>query len=197
MNNQFFSILSRMKYITRWSLMRNSVQENISEHSLEVAFFAHALAIIAKKRFNKEVQPEKVAVVAMFHDTSEILTGDLPTPVKYYNEKLKTAYKELEKDAEEKLLSFLPEDLREEYSKIYDKNYITEYEQKLVKAGDKLSALVKCIEEEQMGNKDFLRAKETTLNSIIEMKLVEVDCFLEEFIPAFGMTLDQNMNEVK
>ncbi len=191
LNNQFFSMLSRMKYINRWSLMRNSVSENISEHSLEVAFFAHALGILANKRFNKNLSPEKMAVSALFHDTTEIITGDLPTPIKYYNQNISGAYKEIEETAQKKLLSYLPSDLKEEYSLIYSKDYCTPYENMLVKAADKLSALVKCIEEERMGNTDFVEAKSSSLAALVNFKLEEVDCFLEEFLPAYGLSLDQ------
>ncbi len=190
--NQFFSILSRMKYINRWSLMRNSCPENISVHSLEVAFFAQALAIISNVRYNNNLNPERVAVLAMFHDTSEILTGDLPTPIKYYNSDLSLAYKDLESVANKKLISFLPEDLKGEYEKVYSENFCNEYEKKLLKAADKLSALAKCIEEEEMGNKDFIPAKNATLKALKEYDLPEVKDFLRDFIPSFGLSLDHH-----
>ncbi len=188
--SQFFSMLSRMKYINRWGLMRNTITENISEHSLDVAFIAHALAIIKNKRFNGNVNAERTALLAMFHDTTEILTGDLPTPIKYYNSQIKEAYKEVENIAKSKLLSYLPEDLREEYSDIYAEDKKDAELLKLIKAADKISALIKCIEEKRMGNTDFDKAEESILKSILEIDLPEVKCFIDEFIPAFKLTLD-------
>lgn len=191
MKNQFFSMLSRMKYIDRWALMRNTSKENVSEHSLQVAFFAHALGVIKNKRFGGNVDCDRLAVIAMFHDVSEIITGDLPTPVKYYNPQIKTAYKEVEDVAVQKLLSYLPDDLKEEYSPLLCKNDEDEYLYKLVKSADKLSALAKCIEEEKMGNSDFSDAKESILSSIEKIELPEVKVFLNEFMPAFGLSLDK------
>lgn len=191
MENQFFSMLSRMKYIDRWALMRNTSKENISEHSIQVAFFAHALGVIKNKRFGGDIDCNRLAVIAMFHDVSEIITGDLPTPVKYYNPEIKTAYKEVENVAVQKLLSYLPADMKEEYACLLCKNEEDKYFYKLVKAADKLSALAKCIEEEKMGNLDFSDAKETILFSIQQMELPEVNTFLKEFMPAFGLSLDK------
>ena len=191
MENQFFSMLSRMKYIDRWALMRNTSKENISEHSLQVAFFAHALGVIKNKRFDGNINCDRLAVIAMFHDVSEIITGDLPTPVKYYNPQINNAYKEVENVAVQKMLSYLPDDIRQEYALLLCKNDDDKYLYKLVKAADKLSALAKCIEEEKMGNSDFLDAKETILSSIREIGLPEVQVFLEEFMPAFGLSLDK------
>lgn len=189
--NQFFAMLSRMKYINRWGLMRNVITENISEHSLDVAFIAHALGIIKNKRFGGNVDCERLAVLAMFHDTTEIITGDLPTPVKYYSKEIKSAYKEVETVATKTLLSYLPSDLRDEYESIFNKKDEDVYLWKLVKSADRISALIKCIEEKRMGNKDFEKAEETILNSIKEITLPEVQCFLEEFIPPFRLTLDE------
>ncbi len=189
--NQFFSMLSRMKYINRWGLMRNTISENICEHSLDVAFIAHSLAVLRNKRFNGDLNAERVALLAMYHDTTEIITGDLPTPVKYYSNKIKDAYNEVEDIAKNKMLSYLPEDLREEYSCLF---YHCEEDNelwKLVKAADRLSALIKCIEERRMGNADFEKAEISILNSIKEIDLPEVQCFLNEFIPAFTLTLDE------
>lgn len=191
MENQFFSMLSRMKYIDRWALMRNTSKENISEHSLQVAFFAHALGVIKNKRFGGNIDCNKLAVIAMFHDVSEIITGDLPTPVKYYNPEIKTAYKEVENVAIQKLLSYLPDDFKDEYASILIKNDKDEYLYRLVKAADKLSALAKCIEEEKMGNTDFLDAKESIFSYLLHTDLPEVKVFLEEFMPSFGLSLDK------
>jgi len=189
--NQFFAMLSRMKYINRWGLMRNTISENICEHSLDVAFIAHALAIIKNKRFGGNINAERVALLAIFHDTTEIITGDLPTPIKYYNSKIKDAYNEVEDIAKDTLLSYLPEDLKEEYtSLLYHENEEKEL-WKLVKSADRISALIKCIEEKRMGNTDFDKAEISILKSIKEIDLPEVQCFLEEFIPAYKLTLDE------
>ncbi len=191
--NQFFAMLSRMKYINRWGLMRNVRSENISEHSLDVAIFAHALGIIRNKRFGGNIDCNRLAVLAMYHDTTEIITGDMPTPVKYYNKSIKTAYKEVEAVAQNTLLSYLPEDIREEYQKVFDRKDDEEYLWSLVKAADRISALVKCIEEREMGNKDFQKAEETIMLSINQIDLPEVRCFMKEFIPAFRLTLDEQV----
>ncbi len=191
--NQFFAMLSRMKYINRWGLMRNVRSENISEHSLDVAIFAHALGIIRNKRFSGNIDCNRLAVLAMYHDTTEIITGDMPTPVKYYNKSIKTAYKEVEAVAQNTLLSYLPEDIREEYQKVFDRKDDEEYLWSLVKAADRISALVKCIEEREMGNKDFQKAEETIMLSINQIDLPEVRCFMKEFIPAFRLTLDEQV----
>ncbi len=191
--NQFFAMLSRMKYINRWGLMRNVRSENISEHSLDVAFIAHALGIIKNKRFGGNINCDRLAVLAMYHDTTEIITGDMPTPVKYYNKSIKSAYKEVEAVAQNTLLSYLPEDIREEYHKVFDRKDNEEYLWSLVKAADRISALVKCIEEREMGNKDFQKAEETIMLSINQIDLPEVRCFMEEFIPSFRLTLDEQV----
>ena len=187
--SHFYAMLSRMKYINRWGLMRNTRNENLSEHSLDVAFIAHALAIISKNKLgNTEISPEKVAVAAMFHDTTEIITGDMPTPIKYYNPEIKDAYKQIEKVAEDRLVSMLPDYFKSEISLAYQ---MDEHTMKLVKAADKLSALIKCIEELNMGNKEFLSAKKSTEKSIKSLKLKEVDIFMDEFLDSFYLTLDE------
>lgn len=188
--NNFFAMISRMKYINRWSLMRNTVSENLSEHSLEVAFIAHLLCVIRNKRFGGKVNAERAALIAMYHDTTEIITGDLPTPVKYYNKDIRSIYGDIEKNAAEKLLSQLPDDLKGEYEPIISGGDDEEIKM-LVKAADKISALIKCIEERQMGNKDFLQAEQATLKCIKEMKIKEADVFLKEFVKGYGLTLDE------
>ena len=188
--NNFFAMISRMKYINRWSLMRNTVSENLSEHSLEVAFIAHLLCVIRNKRFGGKVNAERAALIAMYHDTTEIITGDLPTPVKYYNQDIRSIYGDIEKNAAEKLLSQLPDDLKGEYEPIISGGDDEEIKM-LVKAADKISALIKCIEERQMGNKDFLQAEQATLKCIKEMKIKEADVFLKEFVKGYGLTLDE------
>lgn len=190
-SSKFFAIISRMKYINRWSLMRNTVTENISEHSLDVAFIAHLLAVLRNKRFGGNVNPERVAVLAMFHDTTEILTGDLPTPIKYYNKDIKSVYSEIEKNASRQLLSYLPDDIKEEYKPLLSRNESESENWELVKAADKISALIKCVEEKQMGNKDFSDAEYATLKIIKDMNIKEADVFLEEFMPSYGLTLDK------
>lgn len=189
--SKFFAVVSRMKYINRWSLMRNTITENISEHSLETAFIAHALALIRNKRFGGNVDPERCALLAMYHDTTEIITGDLPTPVKYYNSDIKGAYDEIEKKAKNTLLSYLPDDLREYYEPLLSPTEEEKELWQLVKGADKLSALIKCIEERKMGNADFLSAEKSTLKAVQKMDIPEVKVFLDEFIPAYGLTLDE------
>ncbi len=188
MQYHYFAMLSRMKNIYRWGLMRNTKPENLSEHSLEEAFIAHCLAVLRNKRFGGSVDPNFVATAAMFHDTGEIITGDMPTPIKYYNAEIKSAYKQIEAVAEDRLLSLLPEDLREEYTPLYRLDEETE---KLVKAADKLSALIKCIEELNMGNREFAAAERSTRKAVEDMHLPEADAFLAEFIDSFALTLDE------
>ena len=195
MNHNFFATISRMKYIERWALMRNSRAENLSEHSLDVATISHALCVIGNVRYNKNLNGEKAALIGLYHDSSEIITGDMPTPVKYYNEDIKAAYKEVESIAEKKLLNELPSDLRPEFEKIYksDRSEEEKYMRHLVKAADKLSAYIKCIEEENSGNREFRSAKESIEKKLIEMseEYPEVKDFMEEFIPPYGKTLDE------
>lgn len=187
---KFFAIISRMKYINRWGLMRNTINENISEHSLETAFIAHVLALYRNVRFGGNVDPERAALLAMYHDATEIITGDLPTPVKYYNAEIKAEYDKVEKMAEEKLLSYLPEDLRRYYAPLFSKTEEDRELWVLVKAADKLSALIKCIEERQMGNSDFTEAEKSTLQAVHDMALPEAEEFISEFLSAYHLTLD-------
>lgn len=191
MQSHFYAILSRMKNINRWGLMRNTRNENLSEHSLEVAVIAHALALIGKKRLGKNTEPDKVAVAAMFHDTSEIITGDMPTPIKYYNPEIKEAYKKIEAVAEEQLISMLPKDFRDDFREIYSPDSeITAY----VKAADKISALIKCIEEIKMGNMEFKDAEASTRKTIESLDMPEVEIFMNEFIDSYYLTLDKQRN---
>ena len=191
MQYHFYAMLSRMKNIYRWGLMRNTRRETLSEHSFEVALVAHALAVIHNKRFGGNVNAERCALLAIYHDTTEIITGDLPTPVKYYNKNIKTAYAEIEENAKNQLLSYLPEDFREEYEPLFGKTVEDEELWKLVKAADKISALIKCVEERQMGNTDFASAEKSTYNAIKSLGLPEADMFLEEFMPSYLLTLDE------
>ena len=190
MQSGFFAMLSRMKYISRWALMRNTERENLSEHSLETAVIAHALAVIGNSRFGRSYDPERVALLAVYHDVPEILTGDMPTPVKYYNPQLRAAYGEVERTAGERMLSMLPEDMRESYRSLLVQDEASP-EGRLVKAADKLSALIKCIEERKAGNMEFACAERATEQSLRAMKLPEAEVFLEEFIPAYSLTLDE------
>ncbi len=189
MASHFYAMLSRMKNIYRWGLMRNTKTENLSEHSFETAYVAHALGVIAKVRLGKTIDPEKIAVAALFHDASEIITGDMPTPVKYDNPEIKAAYKKMEAAAEEKLFSMLPDDLRGEMVNSFASGDAEI--QKYVKAADKISALIKCIEELNMGNKEFAVAKESLKKAIKELQMEEADIFLDEFIDSFYLSIDE------
>ncbi|MCM1329768.1 MAG: 5'-deoxynucleotidase [Ruminococcus sp.] len=182
-----------MKYINRWGLMRNTITENISEHSLETAFIAHVLALYRNVRFGGNVSPERVALLAMYHDVTEIITGDLPTPVKYHNAEIKEQYDKIEKLAEKKMLSCLPEDLREFYAPLFGKTEEERELWRLVKAADKLSALIKCLEERQMGNADFAEAEKSTLKAVHEMNLPEAEEFMREFLTSYNLTLDDQV----
>lgn len=191
MGNQFFAMMSRMKYIERWALMRNSQTENISEHSLEVAMIAHGLAVISNVRLQNNLDEKKAALIGMYHDCTEIITGDMPTPIKYYNEEIKEAFKEVEQVAAKRLLQMIPEDLRASYEDLFFPAGDDEYIWKLVKAADKISALIKCIEERNAGNREFMSAEKTLKQSIDDMGLKEVEIFFEVFMPSFNMTLDE------
>ena len=191
-NNHFFAMLSRMKYINRWGLMRNTIEENMSEHSLDVGIIAHSLGVINNQVFGGDINPERLAVLGIFHDVTEIITGDMPTPVKYYSPVIRTAYKEVEAVAKEQLLTGLPENFRDVYSPLLLETDEEEREWKFVKAADKISALIKCIEEGQMGNNDFSQARETIEKAIEAMAMPEVKYFMENFLPAYNLTLDES-----
>jgi len=188
----FYAMLSRMKFINRWGLMRNTRSENLCEHSFEVAVIAHALAILRNTRFGGHADPERAAVLALFHDAAEIITGDLPTPVKYYNPQIRTAYQEVETVAQNKLLSLLPTELKPSYEMIFSAS--ADGDQALlplIKAADKLSAIIKCIEEKGMGNTEFTKAEITLRQAVTKMHLPEADCYVEEFLPSYSLTLDE------
>lgn len=191
MESNFFAMISRMKLIERWSLMRNSRQENLSEHSLEVAMLAHALAVISNERLGNNLNAEKAALIGIYHDATEIITGDMPTPIKYFNKNIQGAYKEVEKEAAERLHGMLPDYLKKSYENIFFPSEEDAYLRKLVKAADKISALIKCIEEEKTGNTEFIRAKNSIMELLEDMNLKEVDIFMEEFLPAYSKTLDE------
>ena len=190
MSNEFYALLGRMRYITRWGLMRNSFSETLSEHSYMTAVLAHALALIRREILHLDgPDPDRCAVAALYHDASEILTGDLPTPIKYYNPEIKTAYKEVERIAGNRLLDMLPKELRESYAK-----YVLEDEKDLepiVKAADKLSAHIKCLEEQKAGNTEFDSAAKQTWDAMKAMDRPELDWFLNFCLGAFKLNLDQ------
>lgn len=189
----FFALLSRMKHIHRWGLMRCTREENLCEHSFETAVIAHALAVLRNTRFGGSVSPERAAALALFHDAPEIFTGDLPTPVKYGSRALRDSYAAVEEHACARLLGALPEDLRPVYRPLLaeDGKGGEEELRRLVKAADKLSALIKCVEERRAGNLEFARAEQSTRRAIEGMHLPEADCFLREFLPAYALTLDE------
>ncbi|MDF2941370.1 MAG: hypothetical protein K0S01_228 [Herbinix sp.] len=191
MEYSFFAMMSRMKLIERWALMRNSLSENISEHSLEVSILSHALAIISNERLNNHLNAEKAALIGIYHDATEIITGDMPTPIKYFNDNIQGAFKAIEEVAAKRLLMMLPEDMRRSYESIFFPQEDEVYLWKLVKAADKLSALIKCIEERKAGNTEFVSAEKSIKEILITMKLEEVDIFIKEFLPAYDKTLDE------
>ena len=189
MSYNFFPMISRMRYINRWGLMRNTRLENIQEHSHQVAVLAHALAVIQNKHFGGQVDPGAVAVAALYHDASEILTGDMPTPIKYDNPHIQNAYKAVESVAEQKLLSMLPPELRVEYEDIIT---ISDPEvHALVKGADKLSAYLKCVEELKAGNTEFKKAREQTYAALCQNPSPALQYFMEHFLEGFELTLDE------
>ena len=188
--SKFFAYLNRMKYIKRWSLMRSIREENIMEHSQAVAVIAHALALITNKMFGGNVDEKKVVLLAQYHEVGEVITGDLPTPIKYFNPEIKTAYKDLEKGACERILSMLPESVKDDY-----KEYVlpdeTSEEYKLVKYADRLSAYLKCVEEVKAGNAEFKKAKTSIGNELKNCGNSAVQYYLKEFAPAYELSLDE------
>jgi 5'-deoxynucleotidase len=187
----FFAYLSRMKHIQRWGLMRNTQPENIQEHSLQVAMVAHALALIKNRMFGGDTDPQRVALLAMYHDVGEVITGDLATPIKHFNPSIRTAYDEIEVIARRKLLGLLPEELRDEYEELFFVEPNDEEHWKIVKAADRLCAYVKCLEEMKAGNREFARAEKAVKKSITKLGMREVDYFMETFVPSFLLTLDE------
>ncbi len=192
MNSNFFAMVNRMKFIDRWALMNNSSKENIAEHSHSVAVIAHGLAVIGNKKFGKNYNAERAALLAIYHDTTEVITGDMPTPVKYYNDDIKNVYKNIEHIAGERLLAMLPDEFQDEYKPFFEKEEQDAELWQLVKAADKIDALIKCIEETRMGNKEFEKALESQKKKIDEIKLEEVIYFKENFLNAYYLTLDEH-----
>lgn len=190
MSYHFFALMSRMRYIGRWGLMRSVEQENVSEHSHMVAVLAHALAVIENEKFGGSIDVGEVAVAALYHDAPEILTGDLPTPVKYYNPEIKTAYKAVEQTSAERLLSLLPQEFQDIYRPYVSETCSPEVE-RVVKAADKLSAYIKCVEETKAGNHEFDDALQQVGAALAANPLKSLHYFMENFLPAFGLTLDQ------
>ncbi len=188
----FFAFVSRMKYITRWGLMRNNINENIQEHSLDVAIIAHALAVINNVYLAGNINAELVAVLGIFHDTNEIITGDMPTPVKYFNPEIHNAYKDIENISKLKLLNMLPHEMKKVYEAYFDISEVQpEINRRIIKAADKIAAYIKCIQERKSGNDEFLQAEKALLTSINEMDLPEVKYFMDIFLPAYQLTLDE------
>lgn len=190
MAHHFFAYMNRMKYIRRWGLMRNTQVENDMEHSLQTAMIAHGIALIGNKRFDREYDAEHIMALAVYHDASEVITGDLPTPIKHNNPIIKDEYHRLESIANQRLLATLPEDLREEYTPLIDADENTA-EWKIVKAADRISAYIKCVEERKAGNREFIEAEMSTLAAIRADALPEVQVFMEEFAPGFALSLDE------
>lgn len=189
--SNFFAMLYRMRYIDRWGLMNNTKVENISEHSMDVAVLSHALVTVSNKRFGTHLSADRAAVLGMFHDASEIITGDLPTPIKYYNDDIRKAYQQIEGVSEQSLLSMLPEDLQETYEPLICTQKADKELLPYVKAADKLSALIKCICEVRMGNREFLKAERTIREALESNELPALKVFMEEFLPSYELTLDE------
>ncbi len=189
--SHFFAYLARMKFIQRWGLMRNTSPENIQEHSMQVAMVAHGLAVIRNQLYGGQLNPDRIAILATFHDVSEVITGDLPTPIKYFNPQIKTVYNEIEVIARQRLYEMLPEELQPGYhSLFYDQDEDAE-NWKVVKAADKICAYFKCLEEKKVGNLEFAKAEKTIKADIDRLEQPEVQYFMRTFVPSFQLTLDE------
>ena len=191
MKNSFFAYLSRIKYINRWALMRNTTYETLSQHSYEVATLAHALAVIGNRRFGKSYDTSRTALLGLYHDAAESITGDMPTPVKYFSTELRSAFAEVEKSAGARLLSMLPEDMQTDYDPLLEQKADDAALWRLVKAADKLSAYIKCIEERKAGNTEFREAEKSTKKLLEKLECPEAAAFLSEFLPAYELPLDK------
>lgn len=192
MKSNFFAFASRIKYMHRWALMRNTTYETLSQHSYEVATLAHALAVLGNRRLGKNYDTPRAALLGLYHDVPEIITGDMPTPVKYHSAEMRSAFAAVEQYASERLLSMLPDDLRPDYEPLLSENTQEEAElHVLVKAADKLSAYIKCIEERKAGNSEFSDAERATKKALEKMQCPEAEMFIEEFLPAYSLPLDK------
>lgn len=191
MDNGFFSMLFRMKHIKRWSLMHSLIPDYLSTHSLEVGFLAHALCVIGNRYYGKHYDADAIVLKAIYHDIPEIFTGDIPTPVKYFSDDTKNAYGSVEDASLSKLVSMLPSEMRDDYIRLFE---YTKEEKTVIKAADRLSAYIKCREETNYGNKEFVKAGERLLTTIRDMKCEEADCFLDKFIDSFDLPLDSVIN---
>lgn len=189
--SDFFAFAARTKYINRWALMRNTRYETLSEHSAQVAEIAYALAVIGNERLDKNYNAERAALLGLYHDLPEIITGDLPTPVKYFSEETKSAYKAVEKNASKQLLSMLPEDLRKNYEPLFKKKSDDKELWKLIKSADKICAYLKCVEERNAGNREFCEAEKSITKALQRLDCEEAKIFIEEFVPSFEKTIDQ------
>ena len=196
MASNFFALFSRMKNIDRWALMRNNQKESLSQHCLEVAAIAHALAVIGNERLGKSYDASEAALIGIYHDMPEIITGDMPTPVKYYNKEIRECFGEIEKAAQQSILDTLPGDLQKTYEPLLIPDEKTEI-YRLVKAADKISALIKCVDEKNTGNKEFAAAEKSTLKAIKAMNCEEANLFIEEFLPGFSLVLDNVLKKEK
>ena len=190
MEHHFFAYINRMKFIQRWGLMRNTMPENDMEHALEAAMIAHAIAVMGNVRYNRGYNAERIMALAMYHDAGEVITGDLPTPIKHHNPAIKAEYSKLEDIAAQKLISMLPPDLREYYTPLIAHDESTE-EWKIVKAADRICAYIKCLEERKSGNQEFESARKSVKKTLDQIDLDEVQDFIMECIPGFAMTLDE------
>lgn len=191
MKSSFFAFASRIKYIHRWALMRNTTYETLSQHSYEVATLAHALAVLGNRRFQKNYNAERAALLGLYHDTPEIITGDMPTPVKYHSGEMREAFAKVEQYAGQRLLQMLPNDLRSDFLPLLTENETEAELRKLVKAADKLSAYIKCIEERKAGNTEFSEAEKATKKALEAMDCPELSAFMTEFLPAYSLPLDK------
>lgn len=189
MKYHFYAYMARMKFIKRWSLRRNTHDENVQEHTLQVVMISHALAAICNKRYSGSIDVEKVLLMATYHEAAEVITGDMPTPIKYFNPGIREAFKNIEHIASDKLLEYLPDDMKDDFEKIIKPDENT-HEWRIVKAADRISAYIKCLEEEAYGNHDFNDAKNNVLKSIMDMHLPEAEDFMYEFVPSFADSLD-------
>jgi 5'-deoxynucleotidase len=193
--SHFFAYLSRMKFIKRWGLMRNTYSENVQEHSLRVAQIAHALALIRNRKFDGDVNPERVAVLALYHDAGEVLTGDLPSPIKYFNPDIRESYHAIEASAAKRLLTMVPDDLAKDYESVLSPGEEDDERERahqvIVKAADKICAFLKCLEETSAGNREFAKAENALERTVLAIDLPEVKYFLETFVPSFRLTLDE------